>query len=131
VRLANWAGNYTYTASTIHHPASIERVQELIAGAEKVRVVGSRHCFNDIADSSELISLADLPPDVIVDRDAQTISFTAGTSYGTLAQALQELGLALDNLPSLPHISVAGAVATATHGSGDRNPNLATAVAGM
>jgi hypothetical protein len=51
--------------------------------------------------------------------------------YGDLAQALAVEGLALHNLASLPHISVAGAVATATHGSGDANGNLATAVAGL
>jgi xylitol oxidase len=92
-----------------------------------VRVLGSRHSFNDIADSAELLSLAGLAPDVRV--DGRTVSFAAGLTYGELAPALD--GLALHNLASLPHISVAGAVATATHGSGDRNGNLATAVSGL
>ena len=56
---------------------------------------------------------------------------SAGLTYGDLAGALQPEGVGLANLASLPHISVAGAVATATHGSGDRNGNLATAVAGL
>jgi xylitol oxidase len=93
--------------------------------------LGSRHSFNDIADSSELLTLDALPADVIVDRAARTVSFNAGLKYGELAEALRAEGVALHNLASLPHISVAGAVTTATHGSGDRNGNLGTAVAGL
>ena len=94
-------------------------------------MLGSRHSFNAIADSTELISLDGLRPDVAVDHAAGTVSCTPGMSYSELAQALAVEGLALHNLASLPHISVAGAVATATHGSGDANGNLATAVAGL
>ena len=83
------------------------------------------------ADSTELISLDGLPPDVAVDHVAGTVNCAPGVRYGELAQALAGEGLALHNLASLPHISVAGAVATATHGSGDANGNLATAVAGL
>jgi len=96
-----------------------------------VRVLGSRHSFNAIADSSELVTLEDMPPDVVVDHAAGTVSLGAAVRYGELAEALNAEGLALHNLASLPHISVAGAVATATHGSGDANGNLATAVAGL
>src|ERR671920_2003283 len=79
----------------------------------------------------ELVTLDALPPDIVVDRAARTVSCSAAMRYGTLAEALKAEGLALRNLASLPHISVAGAVATATHGSGDRNGNLATAVAAL
>jgi xylitol oxidase len=96
-----------------------------------VRVLGSRHSFTDIADSDQLVSLDALPADVAVDRDAGTVSFGAALRYGELAETLHEEGVALRNLASLPHISVAGAIATATHGSGDRNGNLATAVAAL
>jgi xylitol oxidase len=96
-----------------------------------VRVLGSRHSFNDIADSLELITLEAMPMDVVVDYAADTVSFNAALKYGELVEALNEEGVALHNLASLPHISVAGAVATATHGSGQRNGNLATAVAGL
>ena len=96
-----------------------------------MRVLGSRHSFSDIADSTELVSLAGLPADVVVERAAGTVSFGAGMTYGDLAGVLWHEGLALHNLASLPHISVAGAVATATHGSGDASGNLATAVAGL
>jgi xylitol oxidase len=127
----NWAGNYTYQAQTVHRPSKIEQVQEIIANAPSVHVLGSRHSFNDIADSLELITLEDMPMDVVVDHAANTISFNAALRYGELVDTLSVEGVALHNLASLPHISVAGAVATATHGSGDRNGNLATAVAGL
>ncbi len=127
----NWAGNHEYRPAHLHRPSTLEQVREIVAGASRVRVLGSRHSFTDIADSSELLTLEGLPPDVVVDRTARTVSFSAGLRYGELAETLQAEGLALGNLASLPHISVAGAIATATHGSGDANGNLATAVAGL
>ncbi len=128
---ANWAGNYSYRADRLHRPATLEQVQELVSRAPRVRVLGSRHSFNAIADSGELLSVDALPADVAVDRAAGTVSFGAALRYGELAAVLDAEGLALHNLASLPHISVAGAVTTATHGSGDANGNLATAVAGL
>jgi xylitol oxidase len=127
----NWAGNHAYRARRLHRPASLEQVQEIVAGAARVRVLGSRHSFSDIADSEELVALDGLPADVVDDRAAGTVAVGAGVRYGELAMALDTEGLALHNLASLPHISVAGAVATATHGSGEANGNLATAVAGL
>jgi len=127
----NWAGNYTYRAEKLHRPSTIEQVQEIIVNAPGVRVLGSRHSFNDIADSSELITLEAMPEDTVVDHAANTVSFNAALKYGRLVETLSAEGVALHNLASLPHISVAGAVATATHGSGDTNGNLATAVAGL
>ena len=127
----NWAANLTYRAAALHRPASLEQVQELVAGASRLRVLGSRHSFNDIADADELLVLDGLPGEVTVDRHAGTVSVPAAMRYGELAGRLRAEGLALANLASLPHISVGGAVATATHGSGDANGNLATAVAGL
>jgi xylitol oxidase len=127
----NWAGNYTYRAQKLHRPSTIEQLQEIVANAPWVRVLGSRHSFNDIADSWELITLEAMPKDVVVDHAASTVSFNAALKYGELVETLCAEGVALHNLASLPHISVAGAVATATHGSGETNGNLATAVAGL
>ena len=127
----NWAGNYTYRAEKLHRPTTIEQVQEIVANAASVHVLGSRHSFNDIADSSELLSLEFLPSDVVVDHEAQTVSFGGGMKYGNLVKTLNDEGVALHNLASLPHISVAGALATATHGSGVTCGNLGTAVAGL
>jgi xylitol oxidase len=131
VSQVNWAGNYTYRAGRLHRPSRLDQVREIVVNAPRVRVLGSRHSFTDVADSSELLTLDALPADVVVDREARTVSFSAGLRYGELAAALQAEGVALANLASLPHISVAGAVATATHGSGDANGSLATAVAGL
>jgi xylitol oxidase len=127
----NWAGNVVYRARTLHRPASVAELQELVAGAARIRVLGSRHSFNEIADCDELVSLERLSADVRVDRASATASCGAGVTYGEFSRALEAHGLALANLGSLPHISVAGSVATATHGSGDRRGNLATSVAGL
>jgi alditol oxidase len=131
VREHNWAGNYTYRAERLHRPSTLEQVREIVASAPRIRVLGSRHSFNGIGDSSELLTLDSLPADVRVDHEARTVSLAGSVRYGELAEVLNAEGLALGNLASLPHISVAGAVATATHGSGDANGNLATAVAGL
>ena len=127
----NWAGTHTYRAARIHRPSTVDELQEIVAAAPRIRALGSRHSFSDIADSDELIALDGLPPDVVVDRAARTVSVGAGMKYGELAEALRAEGVALHNLASLPHISIGGAIATATHGSGDANGNLATAVAGL
>jgi xylitol oxidase len=125
----NWAGNYAYRGRAIHAPSTLEELQELIGTLPRVRVLGSRHSFSDIADSEELVTLDGLPRDVVVDREARTVALGGAVRYGELAQELGRERMALANLASLPHIAVAGAVSTATHGSGDRNGNLATAVA--
>jgi xylitol oxidase len=125
----NWAGSYAYRARALHEPETVEQLQEIVAAAPRLRVLGSRHTFSDIADSDELVSLARLPADVSVER--ATVSCGGGMRYGELAATLDAAGLALHNLASLPHISIAGAVATATHGSGNRNGNLATAVSAL
>ena len=85
----NWAGNYVYRAEKLHRPSTIEQVQEIIANAPGVRVLGSRHSFNDIADSSELITLEAMPMDVVVDRAANTVSFDAALKYGELVEMLR------------------------------------------
>ncbi|HET7516697.1 MAG TPA: FAD-binding protein, partial [Actinomycetes bacterium] len=130
LELTNWAGNLAYSAAFVHYPASVVEVQELVARLPRVKALGTRHSFNTIADSpgGALISLSELAPDVTIDAEAMTVSVTGGTRYGVLAAALQSQGYALHNTGSLPHISVAGATATGTHGSGDRHGILSTAV---
>jgi xylitol oxidase len=127
----NWAGNYAYRANTLHRPATLEEVREIVAATPRLRVLGSRHSFTAIADSEELLSLDRMPVDIVVDSGRGVVSFGAALRYGDLAQVLATHDLGLANLASLPHISVAGAVATATHGSGIRNGNLATSVAAL
>jgi len=124
----NWSGNYTYRAAILHRPGTLEELQELVARARAVRALGSRHSFTAMGDSEELIALDRLPGEISVDHASQTVSVPGHTTYAELAEALNREGVALDNLASLPHISIAGAVATATHGSGLGKGNLATAV---
>lgn len=127
----NWAGNYRYRARVLHRPSTLDELRDLVATRPRLRVLGSRHSFTDIADGEELVTLDGLPQELTVNRAESTVSQTAAWRYGDLAARLHAEGLALGNLASLPHISVAGAVATATHGSGDANGNLATAVAAI
>jgi xylitol oxidase len=125
----NWAGNYEYRAAGLLTPTTGEEVQEIAAATPNLRVLGSRHSFNDVADTrGALLSLAALDPAIEVDSAARIVSVGGGVRYGDLARVLDAQGWALHNLASLPHISVAGAVATGTHGSGDGNGSLATAV---
>jgi xylitol oxidase len=127
--LRNWGGNYAYRATRLHRPATLDELRRVVAAAPHIRVLGTRHAFSDIADSAELVTLDALPANVVVDRDAGTVSFGAAMTFGGLATVLTCERLGLRNLPSTPHISVGGAIATATHGSGNANGNLATAVA--
>ena len=126
----NWAGNLTYQAEAVRYPHSVSEVQKLVAGLPRVKALGTRHSFSTIADTpgGELISLSRLVPKITIDRAASTVTVTGGTSYGVLAAELERHGYALHNMGSLPHISVAGATATGTHGSGDSNGILATAI---
>jgi alditol oxidase len=127
--LRNWAGNIDYGARRIHSPADRTELMEVVANARAARALGSRHSFNDIADTdTELISTRHLDKVVGIDEAARTVTVEGGITYGQLCIALAKEGLALPNLASLPHISVAGAVSTSTHGSGDRNGTLATSV---
>ena len=127
----NWAGYYEYAASALHRPTTIEELQEVVAAAPRIRALGTRHSFNDVADSAELVTLEGLEPGIRIDAESETASFSAGVRYGELAVALEAEGWALRNMGSLPHISVGGAIATGTHGSGDRNGILARAVSGL
>jgi xylitol oxidase len=125
----NWAGNYRYSASELHVPENVGQVQELVARSSRLKVLGTRHSFNGIADSTEsLLSLEKLNRVTALDHTRNKVTVEAGIRYGELCQYLHSNGYALHNLASLPHITVAGACATATHGSGDLNGNLATAV---
>ncbi len=128
----NWAGNIKYSTENIQYPSSLEQVQETVKRHRKIKALGSRHAFNTIADSTEiLISLKELNRVVSLDKTAHTVTVEGGIRYAELAPYLQENGYALPNLASLPHISVVGACVTATHGSGVHHPNLATAVSAL
>jgi xylitol oxidase len=126
---ANWAGNVDYRAARLHSPTSPEELRRLVARSRRVRALGTRHSFNRVADTDgDLVDMTGMPAAMDLDSRRRLVRVSGGVSYGTLATYLHERGFALHNLGSLPHISVAGACATATHGSGVGNGNLATAV---
>jgi alditol oxidase len=127
----NWGGNVEYSATVVERPTSVDELRSIIVGAENVRVVGTRHSFNDIVDADRLVALDGLPDDVVVDKVHGTVEFNPAMTYGRLVPFLHHNGVALHNLASLPHISVGGAITTGTHGSGDSLGNLATAVSAM
>ena len=128
-QLTNWARNVVFTPARFERPRSVDEVQELVARADRARVLGTGHSFSEVAATDGLLlSLADLPPVVEVDPDAKTVRVGAGARFGDIMGPLHEAEMALHNTGSLPHISVAGACATGTHGSGNTLGNLASAV---
>ncbi len=129
----NWAGNVDYLARRVRAPVTIDELQHIVAESSargrRIHALGSRHSFNRVADTDgDLISTADLNRIVDIDHSASTVRVQGGIRYAELSSALQAEGLALANLPSLPHITVAGAVSTGTHGSGIDNPSLSASV---
>ncbi len=127
--LTNWAENLTYSTGNVSYPKTVAEVQEVVRKADKIRALGSRHSFNAIADSTvEQLSLKDMERVTTLDKVNNTITVEGSRRYGDFCEMLHQSGYSLHNLASLPHISVAGACATATHGSGIKNGNLATAV---
>ena len=127
-KLRNWAGNLEYSTESLYPANSLEQVQSFVRKQSRLKVLGTRHCFNNIADSKDIfLSLRSMDKVVALDTEARTVTVEGGMSYGQLCPYLDSRGFALHNLASLPHISIAGACSTATHGSGVKNGNLATA----
>ena len=131
-KLTNWAGNVEYSTEKQHAASAMAQAEEFVSSRAKLKVLGTRHCFNTIADTSgEFLSLRPMSHVVALDAVGHTVTIESGMSYGQLCPILDSHGWALHNLASLPHISVAGACSTATHGSGEKNGNLATAVSAL
>ena len=131
-KLTNWAGNLEYSTDVVFYPETVAEVQQLVKEHNKIKALGTRHCFNTIADSKDgFISTKKLNKLVSLDEGAKTVTVEGGMKYGELAPGLHQKGYSLHNLASLPHISVAGAITTATHGSGVKNGNLSTAVSAL
>ncbi|HEV2779939.1 MAG TPA: FAD-binding protein [Actinophytocola sp.] len=130
--LRNWAGNITFGATRVHRPTSVDELRRIVAGSPRIRPLGTAHSFSRIADTTgELVAVTALPPTVDLDRERSTVTVAAGVRYGDVVVGLCDAGFSLPNLGSLPHISIGGACQTGTHGSGDRNGNLATAVSAI
>ena len=131
-KLKNWAGNLEYSTDNLYTATSLEQVRQFVKAQHKFKVLGTRHCFNKIADSAnQFLSYKAADEVISLDPEAHTVTVAAGVTYGHLSPYLDSKGFALHNLASLPHISFAGSCSTATHGSGDKNGNLATAVSAL
>ncbi|WP_350004171.1 D-arabinono-1,4-lactone oxidase [Pseudarthrobacter sp. WHRI 8279] len=127
--MKNWAGNLDYASAEVRRPTSVEELAGIVAAASRVKALGSRHSFNRVGDTEGVHVLLDaLPQRIELAPDRATVRVSGGVSYGELCRALEQSGVAIHNLASLPHISVAGAVQTGTHGSGVDNQSLAGAV---
>ena len=128
----NWAGNVTFGAARILRPGTIAQLRRLIAGNRRVRAIGAGHSFSPVADTAgDLLALDGLPQVVSIDAERQAVTVSAWATYGDLARRLDQAGFALPSLASLPGITVAGACATGTHGSGNGSGCLATAVSAL
>jgi xylitol oxidase len=131
-KLTNWAGNLEYSTDRLASTNSLEQVRSYVKRQSKLKVLGTRHCFNNIADSTDnFLSLKSMDKIAALDPQAHTVTVDAGMTYGQLCPLLHSKGFAIHNLASLPHISIVGACSTATHGSGEKNGNLATAVSAL
>ena len=125
----SWSGTVDYGPGPLHAPTSVAELRALVGRSSRIRALGTRHSFSEIAASdADLVTLAQLPADLEIDTAARTVRVAAGVRYGELALAAHAQGLATANMGSLPHISVGGATATGTHGSGDRRRSLSSAV---
>lgn len=130
-KLTNWSGNIVYSTGNVRHAATVEDVRSQVGSLPHLKVLGSRHCFNNIADSRHALLVLDGMQEMTLDAASRTVTVGAAVKYGQLGPYLDQKGFAVHNLASLPHISVAGACMTATHGSGEKNGNLATSVTGL
>ncbi|GAA4040323.1 FAD-binding protein [Nonomuraea soli] len=130
--MRNWAGNVTFRARELHSPSTGPSLQALVARSPRLRVVGTGHTFNELTDTTgDLVSLARMPRTFDLDTDRHQVRIGGELTYADICPRLDAEGWALANLASLPHISVAGAVATGTHGSGEHNGCLSTSVASV
>ena len=128
----NWSGNIEFGERELVSPRSVEELQEIVRGNDRVKALGTRHSFSGVADTSGvLVDMTEMPRRVEIDREARTVTVSAAVPYAELALALDAEGLALRNMGSLPHISVGGAASTGTHGSGDGNRILAASVTAL
>ncbi|WBU38966.1 D-arabinono-1,4-lactone oxidase [Homoserinibacter sp. YIM 151385] len=128
----NWGRNLEYSARELHRPESVAALQAIVRASRGLRPLGSRHSFSAIADTrGDLVETSALPRLVELDEERRTVAVTGGLRYGELAPELDARGWALANLASLPHISIAGSIATGTHGSGVAQPSLAAPVAAL
>lgn len=133
---SNWAENVLFQHKRLLAPTNVNELQETVCkyteGGRKVRALGSGHSFNDCAASGDtMISTAYLATIYDIDVESMTVRLECGVTYGQLIRFLDARGCALKSMPSLPQVTVAGAVCTASHGSGVLRQNVVGDVAAI
>jgi L-gulono-1,4-lactone dehydrogenase len=134
VEWRNWTGDEACRPKEIVHPGSVEEIAAAVGRATRegwrLRVAGAGHSFSDIACSEGMLLVLDRLQGVLdVDRDAGLVRVQGGISIARLNARLAEHGLALENLGDIDAQSIAGAISTATHGTGARQRNIPSQVA--
>jgi L-gulono-1,4-lactone dehydrogenase len=130
----NWAGDQSCRPAAVEIPGSIEEISEALTRAaahdRRVRVAGAGHSFSDIAltDGSQL-HLDRLARVLDVDRSSGLVRVQGGITIRELNRRLANHGLAMENLGDIDVQSIAGAISTATHGTGARLRNISAQVA--
>jgi alditol oxidase len=140
VTVSNWSKNQSFKFRKIFYPTSTDEIVSIVKSAKKVKVIGTAHSFNTSAaaddgyeEETDLICLSNLCVNPILDEEKKTITVSAGSKFGEIFHwiSINAPNFALHNSASLPHISVGGAIATATHGSGVKHGNLSSAVVSL
>src|SRR2546423_8408789 len=132
----NWGGNQRCAPVAVEHPSTEDDLVRVVkqAGAEgrTVKVVGAGHSFTDIACTDGVQVVLDRYRRVLsVDPDTQRVTVQSGIPIEDLNLELAQRSLALPNLGDIAYQSIAGAVATATHGTGIKLGGIATQIVGL
>src|SRR5215207_1421503 len=126
-RWTNWAGEQVCAPERIVRPGSEVELAETVRRAHQVRVAGMGHSFTDIAcTDGVLVDLSGM--DRVLDQDGDLVTVQAGITLHELGRQLAARGLAMENQGDIDRQTLAGALATATHGTGARFANLSSRV---
>jgi L-gulono-1,4-lactone dehydrogenase len=134
--IRNWAGNQACVPHAVVEPRSTEELVAVVTRAQRdgrrVKAIGAAHSFTGAAmTNGVLVSLDEMAAVERVDGDTGRVTVQAGIRLRHLNEALAAVGLAMPNLGDIDVQSIAGAISTATHGTGAGLGNLATTVVGM
>ena len=115
----NWSGSVVAAPERLERPKNEAELAAIVAGAGRVRVAGTGHSFMPLCETDGvLVSLADMAGGLEVSPDRETVWVPAGMSVGELTAALWAEGLSLANQGDIDKQAIAGALSTATHGTG-------------
>jgi L-gulonolactone oxidase len=129
----NWTGDQCFSPRRIERPSSVAELQRVITEADgTVHVAGSGHSFSDIvATDGCLITLEHMNRVLEIDPGSGLVRVEAGVTFRALNRELAGHGLALENLGDVDRQTIAGAISTATHGTGAKLANLASQVTAL